>query len=591
MAFSIGDGRSLIPLVTDIVQVMRENKLFKSDGRTKPLRVRILRNYSAEFIEPFLAYYFHKIGIGCQIEFGGFDTINQDALDDKAFANCDLVVVAQVFEGLEPDADLKGFNVDDTLARVTGLAESIAARCSAPIILNTFLRPVAAQGGPALALREGALDRSIAEMNQRLRLYVADRMPRCLLVDCERLLMQVGADAAIDRRMRYLANAPFKHAYLSAYAHEICRMARMLFVAGKKCLILDCDNTLWGGIVGEVGPQEIELDRNNYPGRAFYDFQKSVVRLAGQGVMIALCSKNNLEDVMAVLDEHPHCLLKREHLVGYRINWQDKETNIQELVEELNIGMDAVVFVDDNPAECARIEAFLPALTVRQVPKALYDLPYLLDSEGLFDRLSVSKEDLKRTKLYQDETRRREVAAKFATVDEFLASLDLRMEIKHANAPQVARISQLTQKTNQFNLTTRRYSEADIARLISDENYAVFTLAASDRYGDMGLSGVLIAAREGERARVDTLLMSCRILGRKLENQFVASCLKYLSDAWRPRAWHAEYVESRKNRQVVGFWPSIGFAECGKVDATTRYSGEQSSLKLENVPFIRVEMS
>jgi FkbH-like protein len=583
------NDRPSFPSVTDVVQVLRDNKAFKAMGATKQIRIKILRNYSAEYIEPFLKYYFGQIGVDCEVDFGGYDTIHQELLAEGALAGCDLVVLSLVLAGLAPDADLQGFAVDELFQRITTLAELAVSRTSAPVIVNSFLRPTLEEGGPAQALREGSPDDCIAELNHRLRRWAMTRMPRCLLVDWERLLMRIGMDAALDPRMAYLARAPFKHSFLSGYAHEIFRIGRALQGGSKKCLILDCDDTLWGGVVGELGLDGIELDRSNYPGRAFYDFQKSVLRLVDQGVMVALCSKNNLEDVMAVLDEHPHCLLKRDHLVGHRINWEGKERNIQELVEELNISMDTVVFVDDNPTECARIEAFLPNLTVRQVPAQLYDLPLLLEREGLFDKLSVSKEDLERTKLYQAEAKRRDGAAAFASVDEFLASLDLRARITPASAAQITRIAQLTQKTNQFNLTTRRYTDGDIAQIINDADQAVFTLSATDRYGDLGLSGVLIAKRRGKEAEIDTLLMSCRVLGRKLENQFVVSCLEHLTVAWAPNSWSAEYIPTKKNRQVAEFWPAFGFRENRRRDTAICYRSDSTALKLDRIPFIEIE--
>jgi FkbH-like protein len=589
MTQAANSDRPTFPFVTDMLQILRDNKAFKAVDATRRIRIKILRNYSAEFIEPFLKYYFGQIGIDCEVSFGGYDTIHQDLLSDAALADCDLVVLSLLLEALEPDADLKGIPVDEIFQRVTTLADLVLARSAAPVVINTFLRPILGEGGPAQALREGSSDDRIAELNHRLRRWGATKMPRCLLVDWERLLMRVGMDAALDRRMSYLARSPFKHGFLSVYAHEIFRIGRALKGGTKKCLILDCDDTLWGGVVGELGVDGIELDRNNYPGRAYYDFQKSILRLIDQGVMVALCSKNNLEDVMAVLDEHPHCLLKRDHLVGHRINWEGKERNIQELVGELNIGMDAVVFVDDNPTECARIEGFLPDLTVRQVPTQLYDLPLLLEREGLFDKLSISKEDLDRTKLYQTEAKRRDGAASFASVDEFLASLDLRARIAPASIAQIPRIAQLTQKTNQFNLTTRRYTDGDIAQMIKDANQAVFTLSATDRYGDLGLSGVLIAKRRDGEAEIDTLLMSCRVLGRKLENQFVVSCLEHLNAAWAPRSWSAEYVATKKNRQVAEFWPLFGFREKQRTEPAIRYRSDSAGLKLDHIPFIKIE--
>jgi FkbH-like protein len=445
------------------------------------------------------------------------------------------------------------------------------------------------EGGAIYALRPQSLTSRVEEFNRQLRAFVALNAPKCLLVDWERIVMLIGNDAAFDLRMAYVAAAPFRQKFLNLYAHEIFRVGRTLRGLSNKCLILDCDGTLWGGIVGEAGIEGIELNPNEYPGKAYYDFQRAVLRLAGEGIMIALCSKNNADEVTAVLDRHPHCLIKREHLVAARINWHDKERNIQELVTDLNIGMNAVVFVDDSAIECARIKAFLPDMTVRVVPQRLYELPLLLDAEGLFDKLATTKEDLARTEMHREEERRRENAKTFATADEFLSSIDIRAQIRAARAVDIARISQLTQKTNQFNLTTRRYSEGEIEQLAASGDYGVYSLTARDRFGDLGLTGVFIARRDGAGAHVDTLLMSCRVLGRRLEDQFVVECLTVLNRHWHPLAWSAEYIKTGKNDQVANFWPKFGFKPAVTEEPKIVYGAETTTLRLQPIPFITLE--
>jgi FkbH-like protein len=290
-----------------------------------------------------------------------------------------------------------------------------------------------------------------------------------------------------------------------------------------------------------------------------------------------------------VLDSHPHCLIKRSHLVASRVNWKDKEVNLRELTEDLNIGLDAVVFVDDNPMECARIQAFLTDVTVRQVPERLYDLPVLLDQEGLFDKIGMTKEDLARTAMYQNDEQRREAAKSFSTAEKFLASLEIRASIRTAKDHEIGRVAQLTQKTNQFNLTTRRYSEAEIRDLAGRDDRAVYALSARDRFGDLGLTGVLIAKRTDAAAVIDTLLMSCRVLGRRLELQFVTECVRQLTARWRVDRWEAEYVRTQKNRQVVNFWDQFGFERVATELDRTFYQAQATSLTLHPISFVVVE--
>jgi len=577
-------------LIFDLAEAKRAVSTFdNAEGRPAPeFKIALLRNYSAEFIQPFLRFYFNRAGLRCNLQLGGFNTVEQDVLSGEAIADARLIVLSLTLDELEPDWQFGRFSPAEIANRITGVVELINGKSPAPVLINTVLRPVLADEGAAQAASEGSIARRIAEVNDHLARYAATNH-KCLLVDWERLVMLLGAEKALDRRLQYLASAPFKHPFLSAYAYEIFRVARLLTGAGKKCVILDCDNTLWGGVVGEAGIAGIALDRNTYPGRAYYDFQKNIVRLSERGIMVALCSKNNLEDVTAVLEQHPHCLLRPAHLVAMRVNWEDKERNIAAIVEDLNIAMDAVVFIDDNPVECARIASFLPDLTVVQVPEQLSDLPLLLEREGLFDQLSVTQEDLARTQLYREEGRRKQTAARFATAEEFLASLDMVARIKRASTEEVPRVAQLTQKTNQFNLTTRRYSEGQIADMIGSQDWAVFTLSPRDSFGDLGLSGVLIVHRREDGYWIDSMLMSCRILGRELERQFVTTCVERLDVDWGPGIWHAEYLPTKKNSQVEAFWPAFGFTEEMKSDAGVRYAVARADLSLPDFSFIRVE--
>ena len=572
----------------DVVEALRHVRAREAAGNyAGVIKIKILRNYSAELIDPFVKYYFGQMGLRCDFSVGGFDTIHQDLFDADDLRTYDLIVVSLTFEGLDRSGKA---SAAELLQHITAIADLVLEKSPASLILNTFIRPVVDYGGAVHALGSNSLTTCIVDLNQKLRTYVAKNSPRCLLIDWERLIMLIGVDMALDRRMGYVAAAPFGLSFLSAYSYEIFRIGRALKGAGKKCLILDCDDTLWGGVIGEAGLEGIDLDPVNYPGKAFYDFQKAIVRLVDQGIMVALCSKNNLNDVMEVLDSHPHCILKRKHLVSYRINWEDKERNIEAMIEELNIGMDSILVVDDSPIELERIKTFLPEITVRVVPQRLYDLPLLLDREGFFDKIATTEEDLNRAKLYQTETRRREVAAQFASVDDFLASLEIKARIEPPNASRVPRVSQLTQKTNQFNLTTRRYSEGDISTMVESPDHAVFTLTASDRFGDLGLTGLFIARLNGQVASIDTLLMSCRVLGRKLEQEFVVYCIEALDKRWQPRRWIAEYVETRKNGQVANFWPIFGFMEETRENGRIRYSADRTSLKIGHVSYITVEM-
>jgi FkbH-like protein len=469
--------------------------------------------------------------------------------------------------------------------------ELVASRGRGIVAIHSFIPPFHAETGVAGAWAEGDITTELADLNLRIRRFSRQNAGRIALIDFERIARLLGESGTIDYRFWAMSKAPYKPAFLSEVAWQLSRLIRATFGQTRKCLVLDCDSTLWGGVVGEEGLHGIRLDPNDFPGSSFYGFQRSVLSLQSQGVIVALCSKNNERDVFEVLDNHPHSLIKREHLSAWRVNWEDKPSNLKALAQELNIGLDSLVFVDDNPAECARVREFLPQVQVLQVPKSLAEYPTLLFREGCFDRLAWTGEDLKRTQLYRDEGARTQLKAAMQDTDEFLRSLEMSLDIRPVEASAVPRVAQLTQKTNQFNLTTRRYTENEISELARADDSAVFALSVRDRFGDLGLTGVLIAKRRGRTAAIDTYLLSCRILGRTIEYAFLHRSLNVLNARWSTEAWIAEFLPTAKNQQVADFWDRAGFKAVGERDAKAgaRYELPEKLRRFELPAYFRVE--
>jgi FkbH-like protein len=530
------------------------------------VKIAFLRNVTIEGLEAFLKFHLYPSSVRPEVVFGGYGTMVQDALAEDGLvqtAQADVIVLSLVLEELDPFYGTPGWRWETAQIALKDLFGLLESRTRATIAVNTFLPPLYPELGLVLPKDRSDAASQVADLNRFVADFVRSHAPRFCLTDWSRYLSLIGAEAALDQRGRYLWKAPFKKAFLDLYAQDIARIVRALKGGAKKCLVLDCDNTLWGGIVGEDGLDAIKLDRNEYPGKAFYDFQTSLLQVVERGVLVVLCSKNNEGDVFEVLEKHPACRLKRAHLSGWRINWRDKARNLVELSEELNLALDSFVFVDDSPVECELIRKLLPDVTVLQVPDKPYELPSFLLRQGLFDTISVTREDKQRARLYQDETERKSARNAFANVDEYLASLGTVATIHRVRPAEIARVAQLTQKTNQFNLTTRRYGEADIRAFADGSDAAVFTLSVADRFGDLGLVGVLILEREGSTGRIDTFLMSCRVLGRGLERAMIAHCLKLMGPVWNVSTWEGEYIPTRKNMQVADLWPKNGFVRAG----------------------------
>lgn len=431
-------------------------------------------------------------------------------------------------------------------------------------------------------------DAAAFELNRILRNFIAQRPNRCGLLDFERLSARVGEAGTFDRRFGLMMKSPFKQEFITVAAAEITRFLKCRYLPPKKVLVLDCDNTLWGGVVGEAGLEHIELDPYEYPGIAYYRFQSEVLAIAEKGILICLCSKNDEAQVWQVLDSHPHCLLHRNNIAAYRINWADKATNIKELALELNLSLDSMVFVDDNPAECELVSSQFSEVTVMQVPVKIYEYPGILGASNLFDRISVNQEDKDRVKYYQAEKDRRELQTRHIDAEGFLRDLKMKAGIRAVQKGDLSRMSQLCQRTNQFNLTSKRYTESDLALFLDNPDIKMFVLQAEDRFGLMGQSGLIIFRKSDEAVEVDTFLMSCRIIGRMFDRALFRQGLDLLGPAWFFKQIRASFVPTTKNNIVSGLWKDYGFSAISSENGE-RYVCEIAELKMTFPKVIELE--
>jgi FkbH-like protein len=332
-------------------------------------------------------------------------------------------------------------------------------------------------------------------------------------------------------------------------------------VGRRKVAAVDLDDTLWGGIVGEVGPTGIEVGEEGVA-LAFQDFQRELVRLHNGGVLIVLCTKNDPEYALAAFD-HPSMVLRREHVVAERVNWQDKATNLRDLASELDLGLDSFVFLDDNPREREWIRQALPMVTVPELPADPTERPAFLARGPWFRTLEVTDADRTRASSYRAQAERRRAQASAGSFEDYLASLEQRLTIEPLTEATVPRAAQLCQRTNQFNLTTRRHTQADVERMLADPAYDLVTLSVADRFGDSGITGLAITMHTDGRAELDTLLLSCRLLGRRVEDAF----LTVLARRARERGAHTllgAYQPTDRNAQVAAFFPDRGFTPAGE---------------------------
>jgi FkbH-like protein len=343
--------------------------------------------------------------------------------------------------------------------------------------------------------------------------------------------------------------------------------------------VVDCDNTLWGGIIGEDGLTGVELSCD-FPGRAFVEFQRQLKALRDTGIFLAVCSKNNPEDVDAMFSDHTGMILSRADISCFKVNWRPKSDNIAEIASDLNIGADSIVFLDDSGFEIDEVKAHLPTVECIHLPEELEDIPKVLGKYSyLFDRVYITDDDRQRVDMLRIEQQRRDVAQKLTTQD-FLSSLDLKVSISGPAAGDIGRVTQLINKTNQFNVTTQRYSIAEVGSMVSDPDTDIFCASVSDRFGKYGLVGVGIVRHRGGRAELDTLLMSCRVLGRGVESSLLAHAILLTQKRGQTKI-NATFIPTQKNGMVSDLFESHGFSLLGEQSAGTRlYHRDTSPLEL-----------
>lgn len=432
-------------------------------------------------------------------------------------------------------------------------------------VLNTRL-PLFGSYEAAVAASPAAL---VASFNRRLAEAAAEE--KVLLVDLDAAAASEGRAAWHDPVRWHQAKQVVTPAALPLYGDLVARVLAAACGLSRKCLVLDLDNTLWGGVVGDDGIEGIVLGQGSATGEAYLAFQRYAAALADRGIVLALCSKNDADLVEQVFKTHPEMHLKRERIAAAAVNWTDKATNLRTLAQTLDLGLDSFVFVDDNPAEREIVRRELPMVAVPELPDDVAHYPAVIAAAGYFEAVAFTAEDGTRARQYAENAQRRELLTAATDMDGFLASLEMRLDARPPANGDLARIAQLINKSNQFNLTTKRYTAEEVERALNDPEVVLRGFRLTDKFGDNGLIAVIIARpheAEREALAVDTWLMSCRVLGRGVE----AACLRVLAHEARRRGARAligEYRPSARNGMVRDHYPRLGFAPAGSGGEST----------------------
>jgi FkbH-like protein len=437
------------------------------------------------------------------------------------------------------------------------------------VVANTFCLSSGRSLGFADLIHRDSLKGIETSLNGRL-VALAKANANLLIFDSELLFRRHGEAALLSNALWYAGRIRYSAHMFDLLATTVRQLISACTQACRKVLILDLDNTLWGGIVGELGPNGVALGEDG-SGRAYRDFQRSLKALQRTGVLLAVASKNNQADVDEILDQNPAMILRREDFAAIIANWEPKAENIVKIAETLNLGTDSFVFIDDNPVERDLVRKFLPEVAVPDFPDRVENLPGWFLREVIpawFGKYTITAEDEAKTEQYRANAARQTLANSF-DLDGYLRELNIECNIHVDAAGHVVRAAQMTQKTNQFNLTTRRYDVTDLTRFVESTDHAVLMLDYRDRFGDEGSVGLAIVdLMEG---RIDTFLASCRVIGRKVEQRLLDKAVE-LCRARGLQKVIGEYIPSRKNNMVASFYEDHGFTPLTKnPDGAVKY--------------------
>jgi FkbH-like protein len=469
----------------------------------------------------------------------------------------------------QPESRVPSDLVPRVLQEVKRLATAFTARSQALLVIHNVLIPAHSVRGILENKLAGGERLAIAGLNRALEEAFRDSR-QVFILDYEHLSSQFGKDRMRDARMSYLADMDWSDDFVAALSDAYLGYIKPAKGILRKCIVVDLDDTLWGGVLGESGFDGIQLDLQR-PGSQFRDFQRLLLDLHRRGILLAINSHNNAEEAMAVIRTHPHMILREQHFAAIQINWDDKVANMRRIAKELNVGLESLVFLDDNPAQRLYMRQALPEVLTVELPPdpALYR--QAIERLNDFNVLSLTEEDLRRGELYAAESARNRLLGESASLEDFLASLKMTLTIEPADAFAIPRIAQLTQRTNQFNLTTRRYSEAEIERLAASSGHAVYALKVTDIFGDSGLVGVaILRTPDGPTWELDSFLLSCRVLGRRIETYWLHVLLE-LARQRGARSITGEFIPTPKNEVAKRFYPEHGFRLVEERDGASRW--------------------
>ena len=530
----------------------------------KDLRIAVLGSYSIQHFVSVLRFLLHEDDIDANIYEGEYDGILMDVLNEDSelyqFKPSMVILLPSIkdikeFPALGSDAEAVEQLADKQIKLYQGIWNKLETSLGCQILQANFVLPIERALGNLESNYEYSRSFYYKRINAKLE---QKRGGNVTIMDMDYLAGAVGKINWFDNSSYYLSKTGFRMDYIGIAADIFVKQILALTGKVKKCLVLDLDNTLWGGVVGDDGCMGIQLDPNNAIGEAYRAFQQYVLQLKERGVILAVCSKNEEDIAKEPFEKNDKMILKLDDISCFIANWEDKAGNIRTIASKLNIGVDSLVFFDDNPAEREIVKQFVPEVLVVNVPEDPADYVQALSLCMPFEWGQLTGEDFKRTQSYLQNSKRQELESSFVNYDEYLQALDMVGSVDEIDEFSKERFAQLINKSNQFNLRTIRYTEAAIEQMMQDENTKLLAVSLKDKFSDYGVISCIILKKDGEECFADTWVMSCRVLKRGVE-EFAFSHVCDVAREMGCSRLVGEYIPTAKNRMVKDFYPGLGF--------------------------------
>jgi len=532
------------------------------------MRLGILRSFTVEPLIPMLRAGAFLGGIDLTVRAGDFNAYSQEILDPASWIyrnSLDAVILAVQTCDISPElwerySELTAGERESEIARVVesfrNWVSVFRSRSKAALILHGLECPAFASDGVLDGVSSHGQADAIRQINRELRAIAAENAGVYVL-DYDAVIARCGRNRWFDEVKWMLVRLPMRAEHFRDLTSEWLRFLHPLSGRIAKVLVTDLDNTLWGGIVSEDGVERLQAGVEG-PGAAFRQLQRAILDLSRRGILLAVASKNNADEALEALDRHPGMLLRSKNFAALQMNWNDKTASLREIARQLNVGTDSLVFLDDNPAERQRVRLEMPEVMVIELPAHPVGYANALRDCPMFERLVLSEEDRRRGELYIVQRERQSFEEQAGSLEEFYQSLGQQVMIAPMTADTLPRAAQLLLKTNQFNLTTHRYKQTEIATFAAASGCDVYTINVRDRFGDNGLVGVVMTQRTGDACLIDVFLLSCRVIGRTVETAVMA----FLAEKNRSRGvarLEGWFLPTRKNAPAEGFYRNHGF--------------------------------